>query len=347
MYFKNVNRGMSFTKAGVYTTGLVMLLGFLATSSGSNAFFIALGFGLSLLTISGLLSERSMKHFRFERLQAATAEAGKPFSVPFTVHNASRSWFLFGVESLAMIRLPRFRLLNAKLASDMEARLLSLPPGETREVIGRCRGLARGFYDRFFVVQRTLFPFGLISKFKVSEVVAAISILPALDLPFVEAIARELVDPSHGHQPEQEFHSHRPMNPRDSKRSLDWKKNAGKPKEQWVVRTFYSVGDPTRVRVRCDWSYLTQCRDEAAYEGFLSRVRSACEAVARSGRSPALELQDGSYLLSLQSVIDRLMRLTAFADRAELGVVGGGEPLAGGGPVLVVSSHHHEWRKAA
>lgn len=347
MYFKGVNRGMSFTKAGVYTTGLVMLLGFLATSSGSNAFFIALGFGLSLLTISGLLSERSMKHFRFERLQAVTAEAGKPFSVPFTVRNASRSWFLFGVESLAMIRLPRFRLLNAKLAADMEARLLSLPPGETREVSGRCRGLARGFYERFYIVQRTLFPFGLISKFKVSEVGAAISILPALDLDFVEAIARELFDPAQGHQPEQEFHSHRPMNPRDSKRSMDWKKNAGKPKEQWVVRTYHSVGDPTRVRIRCDWRYLTSCADETAYETFLCRVRSACEAVARSGRTPALELQDGSYLLSMQTVLDRLMRLPAFRNRASLGTIGGGEGFSGEGAVLMISSQQHEWRKAA
>ncbi len=347
MYFKNVNRGMSFTKAGVYTTGLVMLLGFLATSSGSNAFFIALGFGLSLLIISGLLSERSMKHFRFERLQATTAEAGKPFSVPFTVRNASRTWFLFGVESLALVQLPRFRLLNAKLPSDMEARLLSLPPGETREVSGRCRGLARGFYDRFYIVQRTLFPFGLISKFKVSEVGTAISILPALDAAFAETIARELVDPAHGHQPEQEFHSHRPMNPRDSKRSLDWKKNAGKPKEHWVVRTYHSAGDPTRVRVRCDWAYLRHCSDEGAYEAFVSRLRSACEAVARSGRTPVLELPDGSYLLSLFSVLDRLVRLPAFTERAKLDAVGGGQALSGDGPRLVLFSHHHEWSKAA
>ncbi len=338
---------MSFTKAGVYTTCLVLLLGFLATSSGSNAFFIALGFGLSLLIISGLLSERSMKYFRFDKLQAATADAGKPFSVPFTVHNSSRTWFLFGVESLAMVRLPRFRLLNAKLVSEMEGRLLSLPPGETREIHGRCSGMTRGFYDHFFVVQRTLFPFGLISKFKVSEVPAAISILPALNHRLVEAIARELFDPAQGHQPEQEFHSHRPMHPRDSRRGLDWKKNAGKPKEHWVVRTFFSTGDPTRVRIKCDWAYLSRCTDSVQYETFLSRVRSACEAIVRSGRVPALELQDGTYLLNLPKVLDCLMRIPSFSERGDSVRVGGGERQGGEGPILFVSSDRHEWRKAA
>ena len=61
------------------------------------------------------------------------------------------------------------RLLDAELKAEMEARVLVLPPGRTQLVPGRCRGLARGWYREFFVVQRTLFPFGLISKFKVAK----------------------------------------------------------------------------------------------------------------------------------------------------------------------------------
>jgi hypothetical protein len=45
------------------------------------------GFGLSLLVISGLLSERSMKYFRVLAIGNANAEAGEPFSLPIHVTN--------------------------------------------------------------------------------------------------------------------------------------------------------------------------------------------------------------------------------------------------------------------
>jgi uncharacterized protein (DUF58 family) len=104
----------------------------------------------------------------------------------------SDSWFLFGVETLGLIKISRFPLFNAKIEAQFEARLLSLGPGESREIQARGRGLKRGCYQNIFLVQRTLFPFGLISKFKLSQTQAQISVLPPLDFPLLESWVREL-----------------------------------------------------------------------------------------------------------------------------------------------------------
>ncbi len=306
MYFKNVNRGMSFTKAGTYTTGLVVVLGLLATSSGSNAFFIALGFGLSLLTISGLLSERSMKSFRFISIGAATAEAGSPFSVPLAVSNDAKTWFLFGVESLLTTELPRFRLLNAKLNAPIEGRLLAIAPGDRREIAARCSGLPRGKYDHFYVIQRTLFPFGLISKFKVSEAEANIKVLPILNAEIAERIARDIRAKLAGHVQEEDFHSHRVMHPRDSRRNMDWKKNAGKPRSQWVVRVYQANGESTQVVIRPDWKGWLSVLSGPELERALSDLRSAAEGVLRAGLLPWVEMADGSVLVTWESIVDFL-----------------------------------------
>lgn len=343
MYLKNVNRGMSFTKAGVYTTGLVIVLGLLATSSGSNAFFIALGFGLSLLTISGLLSERSMKNFRFLRLGSAVAESGKAFSIRVTVENESRSWFLFGVETLALTTLPRFPLLNAKIKALMQARLLSLAPGETRQIQGRFEPMERGYYDRFIIVQRTLFPFGLISKFKVSQTQASVLVRPAVLPEFLQSLRDELHAHLMGQSHEDEFHSHRLMHPRDSRSGIDWKRSAGKPPNQWVIKTFQSQAQSTHLRIRCDWSELKSAKSNVDYERFISRLHTACEAVALSGQIPLLEMGDGKVIASMESCVEWMTRLPLFDDRNA--IEWKGREWAAEGWILELGLDRHVWRQ--
>src|SRR4051812_45616928 len=100
MYLSGANRGISFTKAGFYTTGMVLLLGFFATGSGYNGLFLALGFGLSFLLISGLLSEKTIQATEVTGISDAVAEAGAPFAVNFLVSNQNSSWYIFSVENL-------------------------------------------------------------------------------------------------------------------------------------------------------------------------------------------------------------------------------------------------------
>src|SRR6476659_4590958 len=109
MYFRGVNRGVTFTRPGFYLTGFVCLLGLFATSSGYNGFFLSLGFGLSILIISGLLSEKVMRSYECLGFSGATVEPGVPFSVTFRMRNRSADWVVLGADALVTLELPSFR----------------------------------------------------------------------------------------------------------------------------------------------------------------------------------------------------------------------------------------------
>ncbi len=346
MYLKNVNRGISFTKAGTYTTGLVLILGFLATSSGSNAFFIALGFGLSLLVISGLLSERSMKYSRISGVGNVTADAGSPFSLPLQITNDSKTWFLFGVETLGLVTLPPFRLFNAKIVAQMESRLLALGPGETKQVQAHGTGMRRGYFESLYLVQRTLFPFGLISKFKVVKARASLSILPKLDVAYLESLVRELSQVIAGSLREEEFHSHRNYLAGDAPHSIDWKKNAGKAQADWVVKVNRSSGESSAILVRPDWVSLNASTSEVEYEQFLSKVRTVLEAVIRVGKKPILQLPVG-YLVAPECLWV-LAQAPAYADRGRnWDPVPSSKNVPPGIPAVEVAGKSHQFRVAS
>jgi hypothetical protein len=346
MYLKNVNRGISFTKAGTYTTGLVLVLGFLATSSGSNAFFIALGFGLSLLVISGLLSERSMKYSRISGVGNVVADAGAPFSLPLQITNDSQSWFLFGVETLGLVTLPPFKLFNAKIMAQMESRLLALGPGETKQVQARASGMQRGHFESLYLIQRTLFPFGLISKFKVVKARTNLSILPKLDVEYLEKMVRELSQVMAGALREEEFHSHRNYLAGDSPHSIDWKKNAGKPQADWVVKVNRSSGESESVLVRPDWNFFNASSTEVEYERFLSKVRTVLEAVIRVGKKPILQLPVG--FLVAQECLWVLAQAPKHADLGRgWGPVPSTNSISTNILVLEVGTQSHHFREAS
>lgn len=343
MYLKNVNRGISFTKAGTYTTGLVLILGFLATSSGSNAFFIALGFGLSLLVISGLLSERSMKYSRITGVGNVVADSGAPFSLPIQITNDSKSWFLFGVETLGLVSLPPFRLFNAKIVAQIESRLLALGPGETKQVQAQGTGMPRGYFETLYLVQRTLFPFGLISKFKVVKARASLSILPKLDVEYLEKLVRELSQAFAGTLREEEFHSHRNYLAGDSPHSIDWKKNAGKAQSDWVVKVNRSSGESVSILVRPDWISLNASSSEIEYERFLSRVRTVLEAVIRAGKKPVLQLPVG--FLASPECLWVLAKAPSYSARGRSwDTVASLKSVPPGIPVLEVGANYHQFR---
>jgi hypothetical protein len=319
MYLGGVNRGISFTKAGFYMTGLVLVLGFFATGSGYNGLFLALGFGLSFLVISGLLSEKTIRAADLEGVADAHADAGEPFTVTFQVCNTSPSWYVFGLENLVTTEMPKFRLLQPKIEALMEARLLVLPPGQSVSIPGRCQGLRRGWYHDFFIIQRTLFPFGLISKFKVARLSANIWVLPPRDPELGLAFGHELQRRMAGQPNEHEFHSHRRLTPHAPMHALDWKKNASLPPEEWIMKTYESPATEFGICVEPDWTAIQLLNDEAEYEKALSRLRTVCEVVGQSGKPLALRGGNGRSIFGYDACLEAIVRAPQFSSRAEAG----------------------------
>src|SRR5690606_32064830 len=111
LYYKSVNRGLSFTKPGLYTIAYVMLIGLLAIITGINGFYIFMSTGLALLIVSGLISERVMRYNKVTHLESIASAANTPFDLSFTVKNSSRSFTTFGIETTFTLEKPKFHFI--------------------------------------------------------------------------------------------------------------------------------------------------------------------------------------------------------------------------------------------
>lgn len=339
MYFKSVNRGISFTKSGTYTLCFVMLLGVLAAASGYNALFLALAFGSGLLITSGLLSERSIKPLEIAGNQKTFAEADSEFRLKLIVKNANAKVPLFGSEIVVSRGRPRFRTFHPQLATLGACHFLRLFAGEEKATLIPCGGLKRGVYNEVPLVLRTIYPFGLISKFKVDYSPAPIVVYPRVDAAFQNELLHELRTATLPGDSQPEFHSHRSYMPEDSARKIDWKKSAGKRVSDWAVKVHVRPAESFQFLVVPEWP---SAKVDSTQERFLSRVLTACETLAIQAPHVLLRLPEpNAALQGIDAIREYLAAYPGTTAPAEARVLPQNRYLA-----LVVSTDHHRWESA-
>lgn len=307
MYYQGVNRGLFVTTPGKYTVALVMALGFIAIASGYNGIYLSVSLGFAVLIISGLLSEKFMYHYELESIEGVLAEPRTPFSVNFRVSNLSPDISIYGIENWILEKTPKLPRIREKMKPLMQATVLLLEPGSSKQVTGQCLGMERGLYREFTALQRTLYPFGLLAKFKLSTIPADIAILPAFDETLAAALRESLGRRLSGTGLETQFHSHRPYSQRDSRRFVDWKKSAGREPSEWVLKVFESFTEDFGVYLDPCWDWTGALTDEVQYEGQLSALRTACEIVRECGRRLVLPTERGlvsGYEASVRALVE-------------------------------------------
>ncbi len=297
MYYRSVNRGIHATVPGRYTIALIFVLGLIAIASGYNGIYLSLSLGIAVLIISGLLSERVMKHFEVTGASRVSGEANRPFTLELKVCNQDPSQILYGVECLVFERPPRFSILGKEPLPRMQGQCLMLDPQENAVISGTCSGLPRGYYDRLYAVQRTLYPFGLLSKFKVAELSTEVAVLPVLDEDLLRRLNAELRQQMVRTDAEREFYCHRQRNPLDPARVIDWRRSAGRPPSDWVVKIFESRSREQRIRVLATDGFLLSSDSAELYERRLGELRTAIEVAYLSQRPFEVEV-DGLCVAS-------------------------------------------------
>ena len=289
MYYPKVNRGISFTKPGMYSFCLILLIGLIAVSSGINALYVFLSSGLGGFIVSGLLSELAIKSCTIETASAALADAQATFELAFTIKNHS-SWFsVFQMQNLFMNHTPRFSLIARPPESLGHARVISIAPKATQLSKVSIKGLPRGDYRHLKTVQITTFPFGILEKFKLGKVSTTILVAPKVDetlLNKLHGVLRQKLLQS-GNDPD--FYCHRPYSGGDGRRFIDWRKSANKPPSQWVIRQFRSPNASSAVRLAVPWSYLRELITEQDYEDFLVRIRTTIQVLDDHQKSYILD----------------------------------------------------------
>jgi uncharacterized protein (DUF58 family) len=208
------------TREGWWFIGACFAVGLAATNTGNNLLYLILAMLLSLMAISGVLSEQTMRHLRLQRELPRRLFAGAQVPVRVWLVNRKR-------------RLPSFalHLTEADPAGGRTAThfLLAVPPQGRQAWQYALTFPSRGWHRLPGLRLRTQFPFGLFAK--VSRPILAD---PVLVYPLLRALAPgevpSVLEPGWRERDRRgqgaSLRNLRPYRPGDDPRLLHWKTSA-------------------------------------------------------------------------------------------------------------------------
>lgn len=322
---RRMPRRLKFTREGRVFVLATLGIGAAAVNTGNNLLYLVLGMMLSLIVLSGILSEVVLRHLKVERGMPRRAFAGSPSLFELRVKNDKR-------------RAPSYSIELADVAPDAptERRCYFLKVGpESADAAAYPRvPVRRGRLKLTEIVVRTRFPFGLFEKSRSFEIADELIVYPALapDAPRPTgegSTGRDVPTPRRGVGTE--VSGLREYVAGDEARSIHWRRSASLG--QTVVR------DRQRDAARRVTLVIDEAKPEGAGEAWdeafevaLSRVATAAqhaldrgaavEAVARQGRSPlVLPGQPADPVWRFLALLEPTTKADAALDLADAGVV--------------------------
>lgn len=201
-------------------------MGVAAVNGGINLLFLIFGMMLSLILVSGILSELCLRELQVTRRPPGTLHAGAPFLMGISVRNLKR-------------RIPTFSLevedLLGERPVDRRCYFLKIPAGRVQETAYKHTLSRRGVYQFAGFRISTRFPFGFIRKSRDIEAPLEVVVYPAVfpvPDPFVGA---RLIEAGRQHAPARsragEFHGLREFRAGDDPGDIHWRTSArrGRP----------------------------------------------------------------------------------------------------------------------
>lgn len=163
-------RRLSFTREGRIIVVLSVGVGFAAINTGNNLLYLLLGWLLSFIIASGILSEMTLKRLRVERRPPPRVFAGEPFLMEVVIHNAkdNRSSFSIEVEDLV-----------GTTPIDKRCYFLKIPASKSQRTSYRHTFARRGAYTLTGYRLATKFPFALFRKSRDVDAPLDIVVYPA------------------------------------------------------------------------------------------------------------------------------------------------------------------------
>ncbi len=165
-------RKLKLTREGKYFIAITFGVGFAAINTGNNLLYLLLGMLLSLIIVSGLMSELSLRHLTVLRRLPPRAQVARPHLVEIEVYNHKR-------------RIPSYAIeiedLRAGQPADKRCFFLKISP-RSAQVAAYRRTPARRGRDRHIGFRvATRFPFGLFEKSRELAADGDLIIYPAVD----------------------------------------------------------------------------------------------------------------------------------------------------------------------
>ncbi len=211
-------RRLRFTRDGWFFLLVTMAIGLAALNTGHNLFYLVFAMLVSLIVVSGLLSERAIRGLRVERRLPREVFARTPAVVELLVRNASPRRTSYAVEILDGLEGEDRRVIG---------RISRLEPGAERHFHGLWtfpRRGRRGFRSIHVV---TRFPFGLFAKTRILPIADSVVVFPTVE---GEAARGVSLDPTsramRKHRLGEETFAVRPMLVEDDHRMIHWRSSA-------------------------------------------------------------------------------------------------------------------------
>ena len=212
------NRSITFTPPGTRFVFLSLAVGVAAINTGNNLLYLVVAMLLSLIIVSGILSEQSLRNIQIERFFPARIFARRPVTARLQISNRKR-------------RLPSYSFrINEEGILGSSAYIPRLPAGGTvnrgHEMVFRRRG------DQPLPVLSlsTTFPFGFFRKTLLRPRPERVLVYPRI-LPLPPGLEGGRQTPGHTQEKRKrgvgsDFHSLRNYTRADDARRIHWKASA-------------------------------------------------------------------------------------------------------------------------
>lgn len=213
-------RKLRFTREGRYFVGITLGVGFAAINTGNNLLYLILGMMLSLIILSGVLSEVSLRHVRVKREPPTRIYAGRPFLMSMSVRNAKGRFPSFSIEVEDLVDGEPL---------DKKCYFLKIPAGRTQETSYRYLFERRGLYRYDGMRISTKFPFALFRKSREADLGAEVLVFPAIK-PVPHLVSDDRRRPGEDGDLRKgrggEFHGLREWREGDDGRDVHWRTSA-------------------------------------------------------------------------------------------------------------------------
>jgi uncharacterized protein (DUF58 family) len=161
---RRLPRQLKTTREGKLLIAITLGLGFGAVNSGNNLLYLVLGMLLSMIVISGVLSELTLRGITVRRRYGGTTHAGRETFLSLEIRNGKGRLSSFSVEVEELLDAEEKSESDDAVAQQRPAYALNLRAGEVQNVALKCTFARRGVFRSQGLRIATRFPFSFFRK---------------------------------------------------------------------------------------------------------------------------------------------------------------------------------------
>lgn len=270
---------------------------------------------LGVFVVSGVLSERAIRDCTIEIVSPETVQAGELFEIKMLVEN--RGWSgVYGLENLILLKYPKYRLFKNSMQC-IAKKSLEIDGKEAVLKAVYAGPLQRGAYKELILLQQTVFPFGILEKYKFKKQNVDIAVFPTLNSNILQSHEEILKELRRFQEGGVEFSGHARFDLHNWKH-LDWKRNAFKRQTNWVVKVYGEEQPTEHLSIKADWRIAEECRFESEYEEYLQNIATLIFYAKNIGYAPILSIQEGLEICDQGHQLIFLANCPPFERRKEM-----------------------------